>query len=137
MHHRQGNLSSETLLVDDCWTTIIIFTLRNPHLLESGQGTQNGSTSPDGVLSLWWSDHLDLHCGRSQGRQFLGHALTDASKHGGSTGKNDIAVEVLADVNVTFHDGLEGCVVNSAGFLAHKAWLEQHFRAAEALAANC
>ena len=31
-----------------------------------------------GVLSLWWSNHLDLHRGWSQRRQFLRHALKNS-----------------------------------------------------------
>ena len=35
-----------------------------------------------GVLSLWWSKHLDLQCGWRQRRQFFRHVLKDPLEHG-------------------------------------------------------
>jgi len=51
----------EALPVDNGWAGLVVFLLADPHLLEGRQGRQDGSTDPDGVFSLWWSDDLDLH----------------------------------------------------------------------------
>merc|ERR1712196_596256 len=128
---------SETLAVHNGWTRLIILALGDPHLLESGQGREDGATNPHGVLALWWGHHLDLHCGRCQCGKLLCHALTNACKHSGSTRQHHIAVEILTDVHIALHDGLEGGVMDSTGLLANEAWLEEHLRATEALTANC
>merc|ERR1719352_1713186 len=128
---------SEALPVHDCWARLIILTLRDPHLLEGTQRRQDRATDPHRVLALRRSHDLDLHRGWCQGCKFFGHALTDTCKHCGSTRQHNVAVEVLADVHIAFHDGLEGSVMNAAGLLADEAWLEKHLRAAEALASHC
>ena len=51
----------EALAVDDGRTTLVVLLLGDPHLLEGGQGRQDGASNPDRVLALWWSNDLDLH----------------------------------------------------------------------------
>lgn len=75
----------EALAVDDGRARLIIFALGDPHLLESAQRRQNGTTNPHTVLALRRSNHLDLHGGRCQSSELLGHSLTNALEHGGST----------------------------------------------------
>jgi len=41
---------------------LVIFLLADPHLLECGQGDEDRSADPDGILPLRWSDDFDLHC---------------------------------------------------------------------------
>ena len=53
-----------------------------------------------------------------------------------TAGQDDVAVEVLADVHIALHDGVEGGLVDAGRLHAHHAGREQHLRAAEALAAN-
>ena len=110
--------------------------LGDPHLLEGGQGGQDGPADPDGVLALWGRHDLDLHGAGGQGRELLGHALGDALEHGGAAGHDDICVQIFADVNVALHDGLEGAVMDARGLLADEGGLEEHFGAAEALSAD-
>lgn len=47
--------------VDNGRTTLIIFLLGDPHLLESGQGSQDGSTDPHRVFALRGRNDLDFH----------------------------------------------------------------------------
>merc|ERR1719178_251185 len=54
----------------------------------------------------------------------------------GTAGEDDVAVEILTDIDVALHDGLEGAVVDAAGLLADEARLEEDLRAAEALVAD-
>ena len=41
------------------------------------------------MLSLWWSNHHELHRERGQRRQFLHHALTGSLEHGRATRRHD------------------------------------------------
>merc|ERR1719367_1861826 len=128
---------SKALPVHNRWAGLIVLALGHPHLLECAQGGKDGATDPDRVLAFRWCDNLDLHGGGRKGRELLGHALTDASEHGGASGEHDVGVEILSDVNVAFHDGLESGVVNATSLLSDQTWLEEHFRATETLAAHC
>ena len=68
----------EALSVDDGGTGFVVFGLGDPHSLEGREGSKDGTTDPDGVLSLWWGDDLDLHRGRSEGGDFLLHSVGDS-----------------------------------------------------------
>ena len=77
----------EALPVDDGGASLIVLLLADPHLLESGQGGQDGAADPDGVFSLRGSDDLQGGEGRKRSRliqkQFLqrsqlGHVLSRA-----------------------------------------------------------
>ena len=65
----------EALSVDDRGSGLVVFLLRDPHLLEGGERGEDGATDPDGVLSLWGSDDLDLHGGWGEGGDFLLHSI--------------------------------------------------------------
>merc|ERR1719296_94590 len=127
---------SEALTVHDGRPTLVVLALGDPHLLESRQRRQDRSSDPHGVLPLRRSHHLDLHGGRGQSSQLLGHPLADASEHRGATAQHDIRIEVLTDVDIALHDALESGVMDTAGLLADEAWLEEHLWATEALAAH-
>merc|ERR1719379_957447 len=128
--------SSEALPMDNRWAGLVVLLLGDPHLLEGAQGRQDGTTDPHRVLALRGRHNFDLHCGRRQRSQLLCHALTNALEHSGTSRKNDIGIQVLADVHITLHDGLECSVVDTTGLLSNEAWLEQHLWAAEALVAD-
>ncbi len=68
----------EALAMDDGWTGLVVLLLRDPHLLEGGEGGEDGSSDPDRVLALWWSDDLDLHGWWSEGGDLLLHAIGDS-----------------------------------------------------------
>merc|ERR1711904_401092 len=118
------------------WARFIILLLGNPHLLECTQRRQDGATNPHRVLPLRWCHHLDLHRGWSKRCQLLCHAFSNSLEHCGTSGKDDVSIEVLADINVAFHDGLERGVMDSTRLLPNEAWLEENFRAAEAFVAD-
>mmetsp|Transcript_36969 Transcript_36969/g.86650 ORF Transcript_36969/g.86650 Transcript_36969/m.86650 type:complete len:383 (-) Transcript_36969:71-1219(-) len=127
---------SEALAVDDGGARLVVLALGDPHLLEGTQGRQDGAANPHGVLALWWGHNLDLHGGWSQGSELLGHALADAWEHGGAARQDHVGIQILADVHVALHDGLEGGVVDAAGLLSNEAGLKEHLWATEALATN-
>ena len=106
----------EALAVDNGRSRLIILLLGDPHALEGRQGGQDGSSNPDRVLALRWSYNLHLDTGRSQGSDLLGHTLTDAWEHGGTSRQHNVGIQVLADINITLHDGVKGSLVNTRGF---------------------
>ena len=102
--------------MDDGWPGLVVLLLADPHLLEGGQGRQDGASDPDGVLSLWRRDDLDLHCWWCKGSDFLLHPVGDAGEHGGATGKDGVGVQVLTDVDVALHDGVVCGLVDTSRF---------------------
>ena len=119
---RLQNLSFklEALSVYNGWARFIIFLFGDPHLLEGGEGSQDGATNPYRVLSLWWGDDLDLHGRGSQGADLLLHTVGDAWVHGGATRQHGVGVQVLTDVDVTLHDGVVGSLVDTSRFHTYK-----------------
>ena len=71
--------------------------------------------------------------GLGQRRELLRHPFADPRKHRGPTGQDHVRVEVLTDVHVALHDGLEGGVVDPVRLLPDEARLEQDLRATEPL----
>ncbi len=53
----------EALAVDDGGAGLVVLLLADPHLLEGGEGSQDGATDPDGVFPLWGSDDLEVRGG--------------------------------------------------------------------------
>merc|ERR1712012_679786 len=105
--------SLEALPVDDGGTGLVVLLLGDPHGLEGGEGGQDGASDPDGVLPLWWSNDLDLQGVGGKGGDLLLHTVSDAGVHGGTTGQNNVGVEVLPDVDVALHDGVVGGLVDA------------------------
>lgn len=85
----------EALAVDDGRTALVVLLLGDPHLLEGRQGGQDGSTDPDGVLSLGRSNDLDLHGGRCKSSDLLLHTVRQTRVHSGATRLDNI-VRVLS-----------------------------------------
>merc|ERR1719180_176078 len=126
----------EALPVDDGGTALVVLLLGDPHLLEGGEGGQDGASDPDGVLPLGGSDDLDLNGGGSQGGDLLLHTVSNTVVHGGASGHDGVGVQVLPDVNVALHDGVVGGLVDAAGLHSQEAGLEEGLGAPEPLVAD-
>merc|ERR1719486_1375194 len=126
----------EALPVDDGWAALIVFLLGDPHLLEGGEGRQDGASNPDGVFPLGWSNDLDLNGGWSKGGDFLLHTISNTGVHGGPSGHDSVGIEILPDVNITLHDGVVGGLVDTTGFHSKEGRLEEGFGGTEPLIAN-
>merc|ERR1711921_26558 len=126
-------LHLEALPVDDGGAAFVVLLLGDPHLLEGGEGSQDGSSDPDGVLPLRGSDDLDLDGGRSQGSDLLLHTVSNTGVHGGASRHDSVGVQVLPDVNIALHDGVEGGLVDTTGLHSQEGWLEESLRAPEPL----
>merc|ERR1712117_912252 len=126
----------EALAVDDGWAALVVLLLGDPHLLEGGEGSKDGSSDPDRVLSLWRSNDLDLDGGWSQGSDFLLHSVGNTWVHGGTSRHDGVGVQVLTDVNIALHDGVVGGLMDTAGFHSQEGRLEEGLRGTEPLIAN-
>merc|ERR1719410_560150 len=126
----------EAFPVDNGWAALIVFLLGDPHLLEGGEGRQDGSSNPDGVFPLRGSNNLDLNGGWSKGGDFLLHTISNTWVHGGATRHDGVGVQVLTDVNIALHDGVVGGLVDTAGFHTEEGWLEEGLWGTESLIAN-
>merc|ERR1712177_41552 len=126
----------EALAVDDGGAALVVLLLGDPHLLEGGEGGQDGSSDPDGVLPLGGSDDLNLDGGGSEGGDLLLHSVGNTGVHGGAAGHDGVGVQVLPDVNIALHDGVVGGLVDSASLHAKEGRLEESLGAPESLVAD-
>jgi len=122
--------------VDDGWAAFIVFLLGDPHLLEGGEGRQDGSSDPDGVFPLRGSNNLDLNGGWSKSGDFLLHTVSNTRVHGGATRHDGVGVQVLPDVNIALHDGVVGGLMDTAGFHSEEGRLEEGLRGTESFITN-
>merc|ERR1712088_1149124 len=110
----------EALPVDNGWAALIVFLLGDPHLLEGGEGRQDGSSNPDGVFPFWGSNDLDFNGGWGKSSDLLLHTISNTRVHGGATG----------------HDGVVGGLMDTAGFHSEEGRLEEGLRGTEPLVTN-
>jgi len=119
--------------VNDSRAGFVVFLFGDPHLLEGGEGGQDGSTDPYGVFPFWGSNDLDLDGGWGEGGDFLLHTISNTWVHGGTSGEYGVGVQVLPDVYVALHDGVVYGFMDTARFHTQEGRLEQSFRATESL----
>jgi len=122
--------------VDNGWAGLVVLLLADPHGLEGGQRGEDGAANPDGVLPLRRSNDLDLHRARSHGRDLLLHAVSDTGEHGRAAGHDGVGVQVLTDIDVALHDGVESGLVDTARLHTDERRLEQRLRATKTLVAD-
>merc|ERR1712127_820362 len=126
----------EALPVDNGWAALIVLLLGDPHLLEGGEGRQDGTSDPDGVFPLWGSNDLDLNGGWGKSGDLLLHTISNTGVHGGASGHDGVSVQVLPDVNIALYDGVVGGLVDSAGFHSQEGRLEEGLGGTEPLVTN-
>ena len=126
-----GLAGLEALSVDDGRTRFVVFLFGDPHLLIGGEGSENRASDPDRVFTFGGSNDFDFHGGGGEGVDFFLHSVGDTGVHGRSARHDDVAVEILADVDVAFHDRVVRGLVDTGGFLSEDGGLEQGFGCAE------
>merc|ERR1712136_505731 len=126
----------EALAVDDGGAALIVLLLGDPHLLEGGEGGQDGSSDPDRVLSLRGSNDLDLDGGWGKSGDLLLHSVSNTGVHGGASGHDGVGVQVLPDINIALHDGVVGGLVDTAGLHTKEGRLEEGLGGTEPLVAD-
>merc|ERR1712032_721488 len=103
---------------------LVVLLLGDPHLLEGGEGSKDGSSDPDGVFPLGGSSDLLLH------------SVGNTGEHGGASGKDVVGVEILTDVDVALHDGVVGGLVDTSRFHTDEGWLEEGLGTPESLVSD-
>merc|ERR1712223_1914762 len=126
----------EAFPVNNGCAAFIVFLLGDPHLLEGGEGRQDGASDPDRVFPLGWSNDLDLNGGWSKSGDLLLHTISNTGVHGGATRHDSVGIKILPDVNIALHDGVVGGLVDTAGFHSEEGRLEEGFGGTEPLVAN-
>ena len=126
----------EALAVDDTGAGLVVLLLGDPHGGEGGERREDGATNPNGVLTFGGSNDLDLHGRGSKVLELLLETLADAREHRGTTGEDNVAVEILTDIDIALHDGVVGGLSNTDGLEADERRLEENLRAAETLVAD-
>merc|ERR1719251_243702 len=128
--------SSCTFSVYDGWARLIVFFLLDPHLFKCRQRRQDGTSNPDRVLSLWWSNNLNRHRVWCQSLNLFLHSLWNSIVHGGTSRHHNVAVQVLSDIHIALHNRRECQLVNSLLFQTNKLRLEQHFWCSKSLSSD-
>jgi len=126
----------EALPVDNGWAALIVFLLGDPHLLEGGEGSKDGSSDPDRVFPLRGSNDLDLNGGWGKSSDLLLHTVSNTRVHGGASRHDSVGIEILTDVNIALHDGVVGGLMDTAGLHSQEGRLEEGLRGTEPLIAN-
>merc|ERR1719422_2876767 len=103
----------------------VVFLFADPHLLEGGERSQDGSSNPDGVFPLWWCDDLDLHGWWGEGGDLLLHTVSNTGEHSRTSGQDSVGIQVFTDINIAFHDGVVTGFVDTSGFHADEGGLEE------------
>ena len=132
----QISTSLEALPVHNGRAGFVVLLLADPHGLEGGQRGEDGAADPDGVLALWRSDDLDLHRARGHRRDLLLHAVGNTREHGRAAGHDGVGVQVLTDIDIALHDGVESGLVDTARLHTQESRLEQRLRATETFVAD-
>jgi len=99
---------SLALSVDDLGTVLFILILGDPLGLEGGEGAERGTTGPDGVVSIGRSDNLDLFGLFAIFFQLLGESIGETLVERGTTGQDDVAVEIKSNIEIASIDGRIG-----------------------------
>ncbi|TGZ37707.1 Uncharacterized protein DBV15_02949, partial [Temnothorax longispinosus] len=130
------DVSLETFAMNDARARFVVLLFGNPHLLEGGQGSQDGTTDPYGILPLGRSDDLDLDRRGCEGGDFLLHTIGDTGIHSSTTGKDGVSIEIFADIDVALHDRVVDSLMDATGFHTQEGRLEKSFRTTEPLVTN-
>lgn len=108
--------------MNDTRARLVVLLLGTPQVLEGAERRKNRTTDPYGVFPFRGSDNLDLctgvsilipiekiletnlHTRGSECSQFLLHTISDTREHSGTTGENDVAVEIPTNIKIALVD---------------------------------
>jgi hypothetical protein len=115
--------------VDNLGTVLGVVLGGDPAGSEGAERGEGRSTLPDGVLAVGGSNNTDLGAGGSESGDLRLEALSEAVVHGGSTGKNNVLAEFLADIDVGGRDGVPGELMHGGARLSVEVGLEEELGA--------
>jgi len=129
----QKRSSSLALSVDDLGTCIFVLLLGDPLGLEGGEGAESGTTGPDGEVSIGRGDDGDTILLGALGRELLLESIGETGIESGTTGEDDVGVEVRSNIEIALLDGLVGELMHTLvfGTLLHNIGAEETLRGHE------
>lgn len=65
----------------DGWPRLIVLLARYPHLLKCRERSEDRTSNPSAVLSLWGCDDSNLHAGGRQSSELFVHSVGEAGVH--------------------------------------------------------
>merc|ERR1719223_2004939 len=101
--------------MDDFGTVLLILFGGNPLRSEGAERGKGGSTSPYGVVSILWSNDVDLAVLRSKLGDFLLDSLGKTLVQGGSSRADNILKQLFSEINIGLLDCLPGESVHTKG----------------------
>lgn len=111
--HPVGRVHSGPLEVDNSRTKLVILLPGDRLILKRDQSGDKRGSTPDGIFTVRWSNHLASYGWWSQPRNFRSDAVDKARKHRGATRENDITEEVSTNIDVALHDRLVDRLVDA------------------------
>mmetsp|Transcript_22985 Transcript_22985/g.39462 ORF Transcript_22985/g.39462 Transcript_22985/m.39462 type:complete len:291 (-) Transcript_22985:507-1379(-) len=124
---------SESLAVYGIGAGLIELVSRDPHLLEGGEGCEDGAADPGRVLPLRRRKDADLQVLRRKLTDVVEQPLTERLEQGGAAGEDNLAVEGLAYIEVGLVDRVHEALVDPGELLPDQLRSEQHLRRPEPL----
>ena len=104
--------------MDDLGTVLFVLFLGNPLGLEGGEGGEGGSTGPDGVVSILGGDDLDHVLLGAHLVKFGLESVGESFVQSGSSGEDDVLVEVFSDIEIAVLDGGEAHLVHTESLVS-------------------
>lgn len=95
----------------------LVLIFGDPLRLEGGEGAESGTTGPDGVVSVSGGDDVDDTGLGALGVHLLGKSVSEALVQGGTTGADDVLVQVGSNIEIALGDRLEGKVGDAGGLV--------------------
>lgn len=108
----------------------------DPHLSERAQARQDASADPGAVFALGRREDLDSHVFDGQTLDFVQQSVAEAFCEGCAAAEDDVAVQGLAQVEVSAADGVNNNLVNARVFEAYYLRVEEDLWGAKPLGAN-
>lgn len=72
-----------------------------------------------------------LHARRRQGQELLLHTVRNTREHGGTTGEDNVAVEITTNIEITLEDRVVRRLVDTGSFESEERGLEERFGGTE------
>jgi len=124
--------------VDNLGTVLLVLILGDPLGGEGLEGALDGTTRPDGVVSVGRSNDLDISGFWAESSDFLLESIWETLVKSGTTGEDDVVVKVGSNIKIAVSDGFVTELVHAHGFISFldKTWVEESFWGHESWSVN-
>ena len=111
---------------------LLVVLLADPGFIEVGLRAKSGSTSPDREVTISTGVNANLVFMGGKGDDLRLKTVSEALVHGGTTGEDNVLLQLLSNVNVGGLDGFPSEFVDRIASLSEEAWLEEKLWACHA-----